>query len=139
MTASPLYQLYAIKQMGRCPVRHLQKCIALLGFERWQSANIGLPLGSVKYHLGTIGGVEASRTEDVFDGIDPSRFGANSWSFPAMNVWVEVIDPSGGRMACGGDIRTSVGMYNTRGIKLGSQSKELWLLLFQSSVNTVLR
>ena len=33
---------------------------ALLGFERWLSANKGLPLGSVKDHLGSIGGVEAS-------------------------------------------------------------------------------
>ena len=33
---------------------------ALLGFERWQSANKSLPLGSVKDHLGSIGGVEAS-------------------------------------------------------------------------------
>ena len=62
---------------------------ALLGFERWQSANKDLPLGSVKYHLGSIGGVEASRIEVVFDGISPSRFGATSWSF--------------------GDVRTSVG------------------------------
>ncbi len=34
---------------------------ALLGFERWQSANKGLQLGSVKDHLGSIDGVEASR------------------------------------------------------------------------------
>ena len=31
---------------------------ALLGFELWQSANKGLPLGSVKYHMGSISGVE---------------------------------------------------------------------------------
>ena len=67
---------------------------ALLGFERWQSANKGLPLGSVKDHLGSIGCVEASRIEVVLDGISPSRFGATSWSFPAMNYWVEVVDPS---------------------------------------------
>ena len=30
---------------------------ALLGFERCQSSNKGLPLGSVKDHLGSIGGV----------------------------------------------------------------------------------
>ena len=30
-----------------------------LGFERWKSANKGLPLVSVKDHLGSIGGVEA--------------------------------------------------------------------------------
>ena len=40
---------------------------ALLGFERWQSANKGLPLGSVKDHLGSIGGVEASRMEVMLD------------------------------------------------------------------------
>ena len=40
---------------------------ALLGFERWQSANKELPLGSVKDHLGSIGGVEASRIEIVLD------------------------------------------------------------------------
>ena len=40
---------------------------ALLGFERRQSANKGLPLGSVKVHLGSIGGVEASRIEIVLD------------------------------------------------------------------------
>ena len=38
-------------------------------------------------------GVEASRIEVVLDGVSPSRFGATSWSFPAMNVWIEVIDP----------------------------------------------
>ena len=40
---------------------------ALLGLERWQSANKGLPLGSVEDRLGSIGGVEASRIEVVFD------------------------------------------------------------------------
>ena len=40
---------------------------ALLGFERRQSANKGLPLGSVKYHLGSIGGIEASKIEIVLD------------------------------------------------------------------------
>ena len=40
---------------------------ALLGFERRRSANKGLPLGSVKDHLGSIGGVEASRIEIVLD------------------------------------------------------------------------
>ena len=38
---------------------------ALLGFERWQSANKGLPLGSVKDHLGSIGGVKANRWKKV--------------------------------------------------------------------------
>ena len=42
---------------------------ALLGFERWQYANKGLPLGSVKDHLGSIGGVEASRIEDPLGSI----------------------------------------------------------------------
>ena len=64
----------------------------LLGFERWQSANKGLPPGSVKYHMGSIDGVEASRMEVVLDGISPPIFGANAWSFPLMNVWVEIID-----------------------------------------------
>ena len=36
---------------------------ALLGFERWQSDNKGLPLGSIKDHLGIFGAVEASRIE----------------------------------------------------------------------------
>ena len=40
---------------------------AILGFERWQSANNGLPLGSVIDHLGGIDGVEASRMEIMFD------------------------------------------------------------------------
>ena len=40
---------------------------AMLGFERWQSANKGLPLGSVIYHLCGIDGVEASRMEIMFD------------------------------------------------------------------------
>ena len=40
---------------------------ALGGFERCQCANIGLPLGSVKYTLGSIDGVEASRVEVVLD------------------------------------------------------------------------
>ena len=46
------------------------------------------------------------------DGISPSSFGATSWSFPAMNVWFDVINPScreGETKACGGDVRTSVG------------------------------
>ena len=30
----------------------------------------------------------------VLDGISLSSFGSNSWSFPVMNVWVEIIDPS---------------------------------------------
>ena len=30
----------------------------------------------------------------MLDGISPSSFWGTSWSFPAMNVWVEVIDPS---------------------------------------------
>ena len=42
---------------------------ALLGLERWQSANKGLPLGTVKDHLGSIGGVEASRIEVVLDNV----------------------------------------------------------------------
>ena len=37
----------------------------MLGFERWQSANKGLPLGSVIDHLGGIDVVEASRVEVV--------------------------------------------------------------------------
>ena len=40
---------------------------AMLGFERWQSANKDLPLVSVKDHLGSIDGVEASIMEVVFD------------------------------------------------------------------------
>ena len=40
---------------------------AMLGFERWQSANKGLPLGFVIDQLGGIDGVEASRMEVVFD------------------------------------------------------------------------
>ena len=59
-----------------------------------QSANKGLPLGSVKYHLSSIGGVEESRIEIVLDSISPSSFGAASRSLPAMDVWVEVIDSS---------------------------------------------
>ena len=40
---------------------------AMLGFERWLSANKGLPLGSVIDHLCGIDGVEASRMEIMFD------------------------------------------------------------------------
>ena len=36
---------------------------AMLGFECWQTANKGLPLGSVKDHLGSIDGVAASRIQ----------------------------------------------------------------------------
>ena len=32
--------------------------------------------------------------EAVLDGISSSSFGVTSWSFPAMNVWDDVIDPS---------------------------------------------
>ena len=77
-----------------CSLWNLLDIRAFLGFERWQSAHKGFPLGSVTYHLGSIGGVEASRMEVVLDGISPSSFWGTSWSFPAMNVWVEVIDPS---------------------------------------------
>ena len=51
-------------------------------------------MGSVKEHLGSICGVDAIRMEVVLDGISPSSFGATSSSFPAMNVWFEVINPS---------------------------------------------
>ena len=54
---------------------------ALIGFERWQSANKGLPLWSVKDHLGSIGVVEASRMEVVLDGTSPPRFGGGLWVF----------------------------------------------------------
>ena len=67
---------------------------ALLGFECWQSANKGLPLGSVKAYLGSIDGVDASIIEVVLDCISPSSFGAAFRSLPAMDVWVEVIDSS---------------------------------------------
>ena len=40
---------------------------AMLGFERWQSANKGFPLEYVIDQLGGIDGVEASRMEVVFD------------------------------------------------------------------------
>ena len=40
---------------------------ALLGFERWQSANKRLQLGSVKDHLGSIDDVDASSVEVVRD------------------------------------------------------------------------
>ena len=40
---------------------------AMLGFERWQSANKGFPLGSVIDHLGGIDGVEPSRMQIMFD------------------------------------------------------------------------
>ena len=39
---------------------------AMLGYERWQSANKGLPLGSVIDHLGGIDGVEANIMGVVF-------------------------------------------------------------------------
>ena len=44
--------------------------------------------------MGSIGGVEASIMEVVLDEGIPSSFGAASWSFPAMNVWDDVIDTS---------------------------------------------
>ena len=52
------------------------------------------PLGSVKDHLDSIYGVEASGIEIMLDGISPSSYGATSWSFPVMNVWFEVINYS---------------------------------------------
>ena len=70
------------------------------------------PLWSVKDHPGSI--------DVMLDGSSPSRFGVTSWSFPAMNVWVEVIPGrpfvSGGRMACGGGVRTSAGGVVTGGM-----------------------
>ena len=30
----------------------------------------------------------------MLGGIGPSRFGATTWSFPAMNDWVELVDRS---------------------------------------------
>ena len=68
---------------------------AMLGFERWQSANKRLPLGVCLIpNLGSIDGVEASRMKVVFDRISPSGFGAASWSLPTMDVRVEVKDTS---------------------------------------------
>ena len=58
----------------------------LLGFERWQSSNEGLPMGPVKDHLGSIGGVEANIIEVMLIGISPSNFGATYWSLPSINV-----------------------------------------------------
>ena len=66
----------------------------MLGFERWQSAQKGLPRGSVIDHLGSIDGFEASRMEVVFYWISPSGLGVASWSFPTMDVWIEVKDSS---------------------------------------------
>ena len=45
--------------------------------------------------------------------------GTTSWSFPSMNVWVDRPFVQGGKMACGGDVRTSVG-----GVVVGETSKE---------------
>ena len=56
-------------------------------------------------------------------------FGATSWSFPAMNVWVEV---TRGRMACGGGVRTSdVGqiMHNAVGCLVRSRMLRLLMCL----------
>ena len=49
---------------------------------------------SVKDHLGSIDGVQASRMEVVFDWISQSGFGAAYWSFPTMDVWIEVKESS---------------------------------------------
>ena len=88
----------------------------LRDLEPCSGSSVGSPLtktfhlGSVKDHLGIIGGVEVSSIEVVLDGISPSRFVATScWSFPALNHLVEVVVVQGGRMAYGGDVRTSVG------------------------------
>ena len=40
------------------------------------------------------GCLEFSIIEVKLDVIRPSRFGATSWSFSAMNVWFEGISPS---------------------------------------------
>ena len=53
--------------MDACTNLDLLDLRAMLGFERWQSANKGLPLGSVIDQVGGIDGVEASRMEVVFD------------------------------------------------------------------------
>ena len=79
---------------GKFVVKTARVYRALLEFDRWQSINEGLPLRSVKYHLSSIGGVEASKMEVLLDGISPSSFGVTPWTFPAMNVWVEVKDSS---------------------------------------------
>ena len=39
--------------------------------------------------------------EVVSVGISVSSFGATSWSFPAMTVWFEVINPSKTGKFCG--------------------------------------
>ena len=64
----------------------------MTGFERWQSANQGLPLGSVKDHLGSIGVVEASRMEVGLMESAHLVLGTAFGSFPAMDSWVKVID-----------------------------------------------
>ena len=60
-TGNPKNKVVEIKGLDLLDLR------AMLGFERWQSANKGLPLGSVIDQLGGIDGVEASRMEVVFD------------------------------------------------------------------------
>ena len=63
----------------------------------------------------------------------PLVLGATSLSFPALDVWLEVNGPfvQGGRMACGGDVRTSVG-----GVVVG---KMMWLVRFRSHHNHTTR
>ena len=61
-------KIEAILRMIRSEVKAILDLRAMLGFERWQSKNKGLPLGSVIIdHLCGIDGVEASRMEIMFD------------------------------------------------------------------------
>ena len=67
---------------------------SLLGFVHWQCINNVHPLGSVKYHLGSIGGIDATGMEVKLDGITRSSSVATYWSSPAIHVWFEVTHPS---------------------------------------------
>ena len=68
--------------------------MTLLGFKRCRSMYIIIAQVAVRNHLGSNSGIEASRMEVIHDRINPSGFGTYSWSFPAMDFWVEVIHPS---------------------------------------------
>ena len=82
--------------------------------------------GSVKYHLGNIGGSEANRMEVVLDDISPSSYRVAPWSFPVMNFWIEVTDLS---YREGGWHAEEMSEYSTSvGGWLLMRSWTLWLL-----------
>ena len=82
-------------------------------------------------------GVEGKIIEVMFGGISPSSFVATSseyWSFPVMDVWIEVTNTSyggGGRTACGAMLEPSQRCWRRGDDAIGClvRSRTFWLMI----------